>query len=356
MNHKQTLDRITAKYSDTNNADYLLDDLLRFTAEVSKEVNEKKSPPIPLAKAAKNYLHRVLNTNEADAISSGFDKFDDDLGGFLPGELIIFGGRPGMGKTSLFMHFALEMAKNEKHVFYVSLDASVDILSIRLLTKLSGVPHHKIRLGDLSDTEQTKLEQCIADIEHKSIYIDDMPSHIFSIKEKCRQLKEEGKLDVLMVDYLQMVGGSSRRNSNRELEVSMICKELKNIAREFNVCVVAASQLSRSVEMRGGDKRPQLSDLRDSGAIEQEADKVVFLYRPAYYNINEDENGNSLANLMELIVAKNRSGALINSVFKSNDDLSSFEELETLPSFTDKIIKSRLTEGWDSDDDVPFKN
>jgi len=108
------------------------------------------------------------------------------------------------------------------------------------------------------------------------------------------------------------------------------------------------------VESRGGDKRPQLSDLRESGAIEQEADKVVFLYRPAYYNINEDENGNSLANLMELIVAKNRSGALINSVFKTNDDLSSFEELETLPSFTDKIIKSRLMEGWDSEDDVPF--
>jgi len=354
MNHKQTLDRIVAKYNSTDNTAYLLDDLLQLTAEVNKEVNEKNTPPVQIAAAAKNYLHRTLNRNEEDAISCGFPKFDKDLAGFLPGEFIIFGGRPGMGKTSLFMHFALEMAKNEKHVLYVSLDASIDILSIRLLSKLSGIPLHKIRSGDINDAEHAKLEQCIADIEKTGIYIDDMPSHIFSIKEKCRQLKEEGKLDVLMVDYLQMVGGSSRRNSNRELEVSMICKELKKIAREFNVCVVAASQLSRSVEMRGGDKRPQLSDLRDSGAIEQEADKVVFLYRAEYYNISEDENGNSLANVMELIVAKNRSGALINSVFKTNDDLSSFEELETLPSFTDKIIKSRLMEGWDSEDDVPF--
>ena len=354
MNHKQTLDRIVAKYNSTDNTAYLLDDLLQLTAEVNKEVNEKNTPPVQIAAAAKNYLHRTLNRNEEDAISSGFPKFDKDLAGFLPGEFIIFGGRPGMGKTSLFMHFALEMAKNEKHVLYVSLDASIDILSIRLLSKLSGIPLHKIRSGDISDTEKAKLEQCIADIEKTGIYIDDKPTHIFSIKEKCRQLKEEGKLDVLMVDYLQLVGGSSRRNNNRELEVSMICKELKNIAKEFNICVLAASQLSRAVETRGGDKRPQLSDLRESGALEQDADKVVFLYRPAYYNINEDENGRSLANVMELIVAKNRSGALINSPLKTNDDLSSFEELTEIPPFVDRILKSRLMEDWDNGEDVPF--
>jgi len=354
MNHKQTLDRIVAKYNSTDNTAYLLDDLLQLTAEVNKEVNEKNTPPVQIAAAAKNYLHRTLNRNEEDAISCGFPKFDKDLAGFLPGEFIIFGGRPGMGKTSLFMHFALEMAKNEKHVLYVSLDASIDILSIRLLSKLSGIALHKIRSGDINDAEHAKLEQCIADIEKTGIYIDDKPTHIFSIKEKCRQLKEEGKLDVLMVDYLQLVGGSSRRNNNRELEVSMICKELKNIAKEFNVCVIAASQLSRAVETRGGDKRPQLSDLRESGALEQDADKVIFLYRPEYYKITEDENGNSLLNLMELIVAKNRSAALINSVFKTNDDLSSFEELTAIPSFVDKISKNRMNDDWDDNDDVPF--
>lgn len=355
MNHKQTLDRIVAKYNSTDNTAYLLDDLLQLTAEVNKEVTEKNSPPIQIAAAAKNYLHRTLNRNEEDAISSGFPKFDEDLAGFLPGEFIIFGGRPGMGKTSLFMHFALEMAKNEKHVLYVSLDASIDILSIRILAKLSGIPLHKIRSGDISDTEKTKLDQCIADIEKTGIYIDDKPTHIFSIKEKCRQLKEQGKLDVLMVDYLQLVGGSSRRNSNRELEVSMICKELKNIAKEFNVCVIAASQLSRAVESRGGDKRPQLSDLRESGALEQDADKVVFLYRPQYYNITEDEDGNSLLNIMELIVAKNRSAALINSVFKTNDDLSSFEQITKKTSFFDSIRPGLIIEDdLDDNDEVPF--
>jgi replicative DNA helicase len=214
-----------------------------------------------------------------------------------------------MGKTQLLVNISLNISVSTP-VLYFTFDLSEFLLTSRFISSLSGIAVNKILQHELTDEQKENL----ASIEtkfanHKILVNDSCNNSISALKAHCQKQIQENGVKVIVVDYLQMMSSNKYRNS-RELEISFITRELKNIAKDFNVCVIASSQLSRAVESRGGLKHPQLSDLRESGAIEQDADKVIFIYRPEYYGLECDEDGNSTAGVTELILAKNRNGSL----------------------------------------------
>jgi replicative DNA helicase len=218
-----------------------------------------------------------------------------------------------MGKTA----FVLSMARNaavmfNKPVAFFSLEMSSLQLVNRLISSEAEIPSDKIRKGQLAQHEWEQLNVKIKPLTQAPIYIDDTPAlSIFEFRAKCRRLVAEKKVECIIIDYLQlMVAGSENKAGNREQEISLISRSLKAVAKELSVPVIALSQLSRAVETRGSSKKPQLSDLRESGAIEQDADMVMFIYRPEYYGLSEDENANSTLGMAEVSVAKHRNGAL----------------------------------------------
>lgn len=242
-------------------------------------------------------------------IKTGFADFDESFGGFGLGEFVVIGGRPAMGKTQLLVNLALYMSQNIP-VLYFTFDLPEAMLANRFIAAVMGVPMNKIILQNLTDEEKNKLPSVQEQLSKHQLYINDnYNSSLSAFKAQCEKQINENGVKVIIVDYLQMMSNSKYRNS-RELEISYVCRELKNIAKNNNVCVIAISQLSRAVELRPGAKLPQLSDLRESGAIEQDADKVLFLYRPEYYGIDSDTDGNNTAGLAELYMAKNRNGNL----------------------------------------------
>lgn len=261
-------------------------------------------------------LSQVIHRNQHEifspqyeSIQTGWNNFDTFMGGLHLGEFIVFGGRPGMGKTQLLTHLALHVSK-EHPVLYISLDLSEYLMSCRIISTASKIELHRILSGQLTREEKEKLQAGISSIDKRKLYLyNGVIDSMHKFKEYCAEQIQANGIRLIVIDYLQLLG-SSRYRYNRELEVSYISRTLKSISRNFNVCVVASSQLSRSVEMRGGEKKPVLSDLRESGAIEQDADKVIFVYRPEYYGLYFDEDGNSVRGTMDLIVAKNRCGSL----------------------------------------------
>ena len=294
------------------------------------------------ALVTENLKQMKSKTPNANSIKSGFAEFDVNFGGFGLGEFVVIGGRPSMGKTQLLVNLALNMSTAHP-VLYFTFDLSESILTNRFISSLSGVAVSKILQGDLSDEEH----QVLAAIEpvfaqHKILLNDSCSNSMTDLRAHCKQQIEAHGVKVIIIDYLQLMSATKHRN-NRELEISYISRALKNIARDFNVCVIATSQLSRAVEVRGGAKIPQLSDLRESGALEQDADKVIFIYRPEYYGISCDEVGNDTTGVTELILAKNRNGALGSVKLKRNDDFTCFTDY--IPSLVDfTFSKKRLDE------------
>ena len=270
-----------------------------------------------------------LKNNEVpeNITKSGFTNLDQIIGGFIPGELVILGGRPGMGKTQLLINLAVNLSPYFPVIFY-TYDLSEHALVTRFISCLTAISSDKLRNHKVNDEEMEKLNVLSRNIKEYNIYVHDTcNSSISFFKANCQQQIEEKGAKVIIVDYLQMMS-SGKFRYNREAEISLISRELKNIAKDHNVCVIAASQLSRNVESRGGSKTPHLSDLRDSGALEHDADKVLFLYRPDYYNITQDEDGNNLAGVAELIVAKNRNGRLGTAMLKVNGEFTNFSDLD----------------------------
>ena len=248
-------------------------------------------------------------SSASQAIKTGLEAYDAAFGGLWPGEFVVVGGRPAMGKSHFLTNIAANIAAEHEVLFY-SLDNSSFMLMARIVASLSNLPVNYYRNGKLNESQQKELDAVKDDINRLKLRIVDRQAQSMgAFKALCIQHVEEFGVKVIFVDYLQLLSSNRYRNS-RELEISHISRELKNLARDLNICVVATSQLSRSVEQRGGDKRPILSDLRVSGAIEQDADKVFFLYRPEYYGFIQDDMGMSNERLLELIMAKNRSGAL----------------------------------------------
>ena len=239
-------------------------------------------------------------------VPTGFLDFDAKTAGLQKSDLILLAARPSMGKTAFVLNISQYMAfRSGETVAIFSLEMSKEQLVNRLLSMESGVDAQKLRNGNLSDTDWERLVEGAEGVARSNLIIDDTPGiTLAELRSKCRKYKLENKLGIIMIDYLQLMSGGGRSSDSRQQEISDISRGLKSLARELNVPVVALSQLSRAVEQRP-DHRPMLSDLRESGAIEQDADMVMFLYRDSYYNKDTE-----MKNLAEVIVAKQRNGPI----------------------------------------------
>lgn len=293
-------------------------------------------------------------------VPSGFSRLDQMTGGWQPSDLIIIAARPSMGKTALTLAMARNAAMNASKptgVVIFSLEMSAGQLAQRLLTSEARVDAQAARTGRLSDGDWPKLVRAAGRLSDAPIFIDDTPGlTALELRAKCRRLKAEHGIGLVVVDYLQLMHGSGMgKNSNREQEIAGISRSLKGLAKELNVPVIALSQLSRAVETRGGDKRPQLSDLRESGSIEQDADVVAFIYRAARYGITVDENGNSTEGLAEILVSKQRNGPIGDVTLAWVDQYARFENLTTYYAPGDfKPEESGDGASLTSGDDAPF--
>lgn len=254
---------------------------------------------------------KAKTENNVCGLESGIRSVDRFTGGWTKSDLIIIAGRPGMGKTALVISMIRHMAIfNSLPVAMFSLEMSTKQVLHRLLSQVASIPTEGFRNGDVSDQEFAMLMYKVPEMMGKNIFIDQTPGmSIAQMKSKAKILKKKHDIQVLFVDYIQLAEASDSHKGNREQAISEISRGLKQIAKDLDIPVIALSQLSRAVETRGGDKRPQLSDLRESGSIEQDADIVVFTYRPEYYGIKEDEYGNTTIGVAEMIFAKNRHGA-----------------------------------------------
>lgn len=304
--HTSIQHRLRKIIDDQNKDDqHILADLIAIVREI--ELREKSL--FPAKKAIDIFSSHVNDYGVAgETIKTGIEDFDERIPLFR-GEYIVIGGRPAMGKTHLLMNLALNISTNVP-VLYCSFDLSEGLLMKRMVAALSGISLNQLMMGSLNRLELKLIESVNAEFQERRLWISDQGTNSLQIlRERCKKHVEEDGVQVIFIDYIQLVS-SDRYRHNREMEMSYVSRELKAIAREFNVLIIASSQLSRMVETRGGDKRPILSDLRESGSIEQDADKVFFLYRPEYYGFMQDEDGNTTDGITELILAKNRSGSL----------------------------------------------
>ncbi|MDD4729134.1 MAG: DnaB-like helicase C-terminal domain-containing protein, partial [Dysgonamonadaceae bacterium] len=250
--------------------------------------------------------------------------------GWQNSDLVIIAARPAMGKTALVLSMAKNMAVNYKYPIGVfSLEMSNVQLVNRLIVNVCQIEGEKIKSGRLSKEEWLRLDAKIKELYDAPIYVDDTPSlSIFELRTKARRLVREHDVKILVIDYLQLMNASGMNYGSREQEVSMISRSLKGLAKELNIPIIALSQLNRGVETRQGEgKRPQLADLRESGAIEQDADIVCFIHRPEYYKITEDDHGSTIG-IAEIIISKHRNGptGLVRMRFESEYALFKDEE------------------------------
>jgi replicative DNA helicase len=269
--------------------------------------------------------------DEISGVPSGFTSLDRITYGWQPTDLIILAARPSVGKTA----FALNLARNAamhptkpQAVGFFSLEMSAAQLVQRILSAESEIKMEKISRGKLEDYEYQQLHsKGIKKLETAPIYIDDTAAlNIFEFRAKARRLVNKHNVKIIIIDYLQLMSGSGDRNSNREQEISNISRSLKALAKELNIPIIALSQLSRAVETRKESKMPQLSDLRESGAIEQDADMVMFIYRPEYYEVMSNEMGESTQGETHIRIAKHRNGSLDLVKLRARLDIQRFEE------------------------------
>jgi replicative DNA helicase len=245
-------------------------------------------------------------------IPTQFQDLDRILNNLQPAKLYVVAARPGMGKTAFTLALAKNIAFQNKAVGFFSLEMNAIELGLRFNSQLNQIELSKIASAKINMQEFEAIHAKTRLIENMNIYIDDTPAlSILELRAKARRMVKAKGVECIIIDYMQLMRGSSTKGGNREQEISEISRNLKALSKELNIPVIALSQLSRDVEKRGGEPRPKLSDLRESGSIEQDADTVMFLYRPEYYNISTDNDGNMLPDgLTETIVAKNRSGSL----------------------------------------------
>ena len=372
--------------------------LIKISTETIKEAFEDSTDVLELLDKAESGLFAIAENNikknyskmsdllqqaieqiekakdQEDGVSgipSGFTALDKVTAGWQRSDLIILAARPGMGKTA----FVLALARNaaidfNKPVAFFSLEMSAVQLVTRLISGETGLKADKLKRGQLEAHEWQQLHSQITKLADAPIFIDETPAlNVFELRAKLRRLKSEQNIDMAIIDYLQLMTAGGEGKGNREQEISTISRSLKAIAKELNIPIIVLSQLNRQVESRGGagnSKRPQLGDLRESGAIEQDADMVMFIYRPEYYQITQDENGQDYRGLAQIIIAKHRNGSLedvnlrfipenakftdyltddmsLPSAMMPNDD---FIERESAPSIT---IGSKM-----NNDDDPF--
>ena len=285
-----------------------------------------------IAQAVKTIQNAAKNTDGLTGVSTGYYKLDDITSGWQASDLVIIAGRPAMGKTS----FALSMAKNiaadmREPMAFFSLEMSNVQLVNRLISNACEIQGSKILNGQLQRDEWERLDKRINNLLGAPLYIDDTPGlSVFELRTKARRLVREHGVKLIMIDYLQLMNANGMRFSSRQEEVSTISRSLKGLAKELNIPILALSQLNRGVESREGleGKRPQLSDLRESGAIEQDADMVIFVHRPEYYHIYQDDNGRDLHGMAQIIIAKHRKGATGDVLLTFRGEYTRFENPE----------------------------
>lgn len=297
-------------------------------------------------------------------VPSGFSRLDNLTGGWQRSDLIIVAARPSMGKTAFALAMARNAALHAQHptpVAFFSLEMSSGQIAQRMLTSEARVDAQAARTGRMSEEDWPRLARAAGRLSRAPIFIDDTPGlTILELRAKCRRLKAEHDIGLVIVDYLQLMHATSLgRNANREQEIAHISRSLKSLAKELNVPVIALAQLSRAVETRGGDKRPQLSDLRESGSIEQDADVVAFIYRAERYGITVDENGNSTEGIAEILVGKQRNGPTGDVRLAFVHQHARFENLTTYTGSSSRPAGAgdlgRAGDGYgEPGDDAPF--
>ena len=294
-------------YNPTEDVEDIMDGAEKKIFDIMQSKNTKSYTPIKdvLVESFTN-LERLYNQKQhVTGVPTQFYDLDDKTAGLHGSELILVAARPAMGKTAFALNIATNAAlRANVPVAIFSLEMSKDQLVNRMLCSEAMVDSNKVRTGKLDEEDWTKLAEAIGPLSEAGVYIDDTPGiSVMEIRTKCRKLKMEKNIGLVVIDYLQLISGSNKRNGSREQEISEISRSLKVLAKELNVPVIALSQLSRAVEQRD-DHRPMLSDLRESGAIEQDADIVMFLYRDDYYNKESAEK-----DIAEVIIAKQRGGS-----------------------------------------------
>jgi replicative DNA helicase len=303
------------------NVDQLLDEAEKQIFEIANKriSNGFVQLDIWLKKTFK-YLTAIKSTTRGvTGISTSYTALDQITSGFQKSDLIVLAARPAMGKTALALNLALSAAKQGFHVGIFSLEMSAEQLTLRLLSAESGIPHYNIKNAAISSDEWITLTSTASALADLKLFIDDSPMlDILSLRTKARKLKAAHKLDLVVIDYLQLLH-STEKHENRHQEVSKISRSAKALAKELEIPIIALSQLSRAVDSRT-DKRPMLSDLRESGAIEQDADVIMFLYRDIVYNA-ETEN----PKLSELIIGKQRNGPTGTVFLEFQKEITRFE-------------------------------
>ena len=367
---------------------YLARELIRFTSEIQGKAFDETLDVDDLMQEAEATLFEISQRNmkkdvmqinpvitEAiellniaakredglSGLSSGYDGLDKMTSGWQKSDLVIIAARPAMGKTAFILSMAKNMAVDLKHsVAVFSLEMSNVQLVNRLIVNVCEIEGSKIRNGQLADHEWVQLDQKIKDLYDAPIFIDDTPSlSVFEFRTKARRLVREHHVEIIIIDYLQLMNASGSSFGSREQEVSTISRSLKGLAKELNIPIIALSQLNRGVENRTGNgadsKRPQLADLRESGAIEQDADMVCFIHRPEYYKITEDADGNSLIGMAEIIIAKHRNGSTGDVRLRFKGQFAKFsnvdDDIDVVPGMP--ILSSRINKESQFADTVP---
>jgi len=329
-------------FDETNDVDDLMQEAEGKLFEISQRNVKKDVVHInPIIKEAISLMHEAAKrTDGLSGLPSGFTGLDKITSGWQNSDLIIIAARPSMGKTAFVLSMAKNMAVNFNiPVAVFSLEMSNVQLVNRLIVNVAEIAGEKIKTGQLAEYEWHQLDSMVNKLYDAPIFIDDTPSlSVFELRTKARRLVKEQHVKCVIIDYLQLMNASGMSFGSREQEVSMISRSMKGLAKELNIPIIALSQLNRSVEMRTNQprlkgevfdaKRPQLSDLRESGAIEQDADIVCFIHRPEYYKIFQDEQGNDLTGKAEIIIAKHRNGSTGDIILEFKKEFARFQNLD----------------------------
>lgn len=314
-------------------------DVFQIMGTLSKELNDislalakgKLLSGYDIGKDVLTQLHQLSTQTGYPGLASGFDEVDKITLGWQDTNLIIIAGRPAMGKTA----FAINCAVNTIHFYgrpvgIFSLEMSSSELMKRIISSETEIHGERIKLGKgLSDQEKIRMADVVNTLGPKLLIDDEGGVDINTLAAKARRMKSQFNVPLIIVDYLQLVHGSASYKGNRESEISEISRSLKALAKELIIPIIALSQLSRETEKRGGNKKPQLQDLRESGAIEQDADVVCFLYRPGYYGMNADSGGNDISSAAEVIIAKQRSGGLGTALLTFYPEITKFTNFQS---------------------------
>ena len=324
----------TKAFDETQDVDELMQEAEGSLFELSQRNMKKDYTQVdPVITRAIDILQKAsANAGGLTGVPTGFEKLDEKTSGWQSSDLVIIAGRPAMGKTS----FALSLAKNiavDYHtpIAFFSLEMNNVQLVNRLISNVCEIPGNKMLNGQLSDDEWERLDKNVRNLQGSPLYIDDTPGlSIFELRTKARRLVREKGVKIIMIDYLQLMNANGMRFGSRQEEVSKISQSLKGLAKELDIPILALSQLNRTVENREGleGKRPQLSDLRESGAIEQDADMVCFIHRPEYYKIYQDDRGNDLRGMAEIVIAKHRNGAVGEVLLRFKGEFTRFSNPE----------------------------